>query len=86
MHSFIKHLPHYISLIGIFIAGFLGFYFFAYDRTFQTGIALALSVSYISWGIIHHAMHKDICLEIILEYITVSVLGLVMILSLIYRT
>lgn len=46
-------------------------------------VAIALSLSYISWGIIHHAIHKDICLSIVMEYVAISVLGLVLILSLI---
>jgi len=81
-----KHFVHYISLIGIFIAGILGFYFFSYDRFFQTALVIALALSYISWGIIHHTIHKDICLSIVIEYITVAILGMVMALSLIYRT
>jgi len=86
MQSISKHLPHYISLIGIFVAGFLGFYFFSYDRFFQTALVIALALSYVSWGIIHHTIHKDICLSIVIEYITVAILGMVMALSLIYRT
>ena len=86
MESMSKHLPHYISLIGILIAGILGFYFFSYDRFFQTAIVIALALSYVSWGIIHHAIHKDICLSIIMEYIAVSILGVVIALTLIYRT
>ena len=85
MQSLSKHLPHYISLIGIFIAGILGFYIYSYDRFFQIGIVVAVSFSYISWGIIHHTIHRDICLTIVIEYITVAILGTVMALSLIYR-
>ncbi len=86
MESMSKHLPHYISLIGIFIAGIIGFYYFPYDKSFQTGLVVALAASYISWGVIHHSVHKDICLPVIFEYVAVSVLGLVIALSLIYRT
>jgi hypothetical protein len=86
MESMSKHLPHYISLIGILIAGILGFYFFSYDRFFQTAIITALAVSYISWGVIHHAVHKDICFSVIMEYVTISILGLIIALTLIYRT
>ena len=85
MQSLSKHLPHYISLIGIFIAGILGFYIYSYDRFFQIGIIIALASDYVSWGIIHHTIHKDICLTIMIEYITVAILGTVMALSLIYR-
>lgn len=85
MKSFKKHIPHYISLIAIFVAGIFGFYLFSYDRTFQIGVAVALATSYVSWGIIHHAIHKDIYLSVVLEYIAVAILGLVMVLSLILR-
>lgn len=80
-----KHLPHYISLIGILIAGLIGFYVFSYDHFFQVGIVVALSLSYVSWGVIHHTIHRDICLSIILEYVAIAILGAVMALSLIYR-
>jgi hypothetical protein len=85
MKSFKKHIPHYISLFAIFFAGVLGFYLFSYDKSFQIGIAIALAASYVSWGIIHHVIHKDIYLSVILEYVSVAILGLVMILSLILR-
>lgn len=80
-----KHLPHYVSLISIFVAGVIGFFVFSYDRQFQIAVSLALALSYVSWGIIHHTLHKDICLTIILEYIAVAILGFIMLLSLIYR-
>lgn len=83
MESLKKHLPHYISLFAIFGAGLIGFYVFSYDRGFQMAVAIALGLSYISWGIIHHAIHKDICLSIIMEYVAISILGVVLILSLI---
>ena len=86
MQSIIKHLPHYFSLITIFIAGLLGFYFFSYDKSFQVAIAVSLSASYVSWGIIHHTIHKDICLAIVLEYLAIAILGSILVLSLIFRT
>lgn len=85
MESFKKHIPHYISLFGIFIAGILGLYLFSYDKAFQIGIAVALSLVYVSWGIIHHVIHKDIYLSVVLEYVAVAILGLVMVVSLILR-
>ncbi len=81
-----KHLPHYVSLISIFVAGVIGFFVFSYDRQFQIAVSLALALSYVSWGIIHHTIHKDICLSIVLEYVAVSILGAIMLLSLIYRS
>lgn len=86
MQYILKHIPHYISLVGILVAGFVGFYIYSYDRFFQIGIIVALCFSYISWGIIHHAIHGDISLSIVVEYLAVALLGSVMALSLIFRT
>lgn len=83
MQKHLKHLSHYFSLITIFIAGVVGFYIFSYDRFFQIGVAVAMACAYVSWGIIHHTIHKDICLSIILEYVAVATLGVVMLISLI---
>ena len=47
--------------------------------------SVLISASYVSWGVIHHGAHKDICWSIILEYVAVSVLGLIMVLTLIFR-
>ena len=84
MQKSLKHLSHYFSLITIFAAGIIGFYEFSYDRSFQLSVLIALALSYISWGIIHHTIHKDICLAIVMEYVVVSILGLVLILTLLF--
>ncbi len=84
MQKSLKHLSHYFSLITIFAAGIIGFYAFLYDRSFQLSVLIALALSYISWGIIHHTIHKDICLAIVMEYVVVSILGLVLILTLLF--
>ena len=86
MQQFLKHLPHYISLASILAAGLIGFIVYSYDQKFQISVVLALALSYVSWGIIHHTIHRDISLSIILEYVAVSILGVVIVFSLIFRT
>lgn len=79
----IQHIYHYMPLIGILAVGVLGFYIFAYDRIFQIFISVALAVSYLVWGIVHHYIHKDLHLSVVIEYIIVASLGLVAVLSII---
>jgi hypothetical protein len=86
MKSFIKDLSHYLVLFGILLAGFSGLILFSYDKAFQTAVALALVLSYASWGIVHHYLHKDLHFEVILEYLIVAILGFVIIFSIIIRT
>ena len=85
MKHFTRHLPHYLPLIGIFVAGIIGFYCFSYDRFFQAAISIALIIAYVFWGVVHHFIHKDLYLEVIIEYLIIALLGLVVILSLIFR-
>lgn len=85
MKNFLKHLPHYLSLFGILLAGILAFLFFSYDKLFQVGVAVAVAISYVAWGIVHHTIHKDLYPSVVIEYLIVAALGLVVVFSLIFR-
>jgi hypothetical protein len=85
MKDLAKHLPHYLLLFGILFAGFAGLILFSYDKTFQMAVAWALAGSYIAWGIVHHYLHKDLHLEVVIEYIAMAVLGFAILFSLILR-
>lgn len=80
-----RHLPHYFSLIGVLLFGILGFWFFSYNKTYQVAVAISVAIAYVVWGLVHHAIHKDLYLPVVIEYITVAALGLTVILSLIFR-
>lgn len=86
MKQFARDLPHYMLLIGILFAGFAGLVLFSYDKNFQMAVAIALSASYVAWGVVHHSIHKDLHFEVVLEYLAMAVLGLAIIFSLIIRT
>ena len=86
MKHIAKHLPHYFVLFGLLLAGILAFVLFSYDRIFQMVVAVAVAVSYVIWGLVHHYIHRDLYFSAVLEYLAVAVLGLVMVFSLILRT
>jgi len=86
MKGIARHLPHYFALLGIFTAGVVAFSLFAYDRTFQMIVAVAVAASYVTWGIVHHAIHRDLYLAVVIEYLAVACLGLTLVFSLIIRT
>lgn len=85
MKKIAKHLIHYLPLVGVLLAGILAFWFFSYNRAFQTVIAVAMAVFYVIWGVVHHAIHKDLHLSTVVEYIVIASLGLIIIFSLIFR-
>ena len=86
MKRIIKNLPHYLSLLGIFVVGILAFVFFSYDPAFKIAVIISIAVSYVVWGIMHHYLNKDLYLEVVLEYIAVAVLGLIIVFSLILES
>ena len=86
MRSFARHLPHFLALFGILIAGFAGLILFSYDRSFQMAVGIATAVGYVFWGIAHHALHRDLHIETIIEYIVIASLGLVAIFGIISST
>ncbi|MEK7061527.1 MAG: hypothetical protein AAB954_02600 [Patescibacteria group bacterium] len=86
MKGISKHLPHYFVLFGLLFGGILAFVLFSYDRAFQVIVAVAVAVSYVIWGLVHHFIHKDLYFSVVLEYLAIAALGLVMVFSLILRS
>lgn len=86
MKKIIRDFSHYLSLIAIFLAGFFAFVTFRFDRPFQLGVILATAIGYVVWGIIHHLIHKDLYLSVVIEYIVIALLGIVLVLSVILRS
>jgi len=80
-----NHLRHYLPLIGVLVAGALGFVTFSYDKKFQAAIVFGVAVSYFAWGMIHHHLHRDLHLSVVLEYFTIAALGIVIVFSLLFR-
>jgi len=74
---------HYLSLVVVLLAGVFAFWFLSYDKTFQVAVLFSMAIAYVTWGVIHHLVHKDFYPSVLLEYVSVAVLGLVIILSLI---
>jgi len=84
MKKIAKHIPHYFILLGIFSFGVIGFLIFSYDKAFQLSVATALAISYFAWGVIHHMIHKDLHISVVIEYAMISILGLTVVISVIF--
>lgn len=75
MDKITKHLPHYLPLVGILLAGVFGFWAFSYNQFLQIAVVISAAISYISWGIIHHLLHGDLYLEVVIEYFLIAALA-----------
>jgi len=72
-----QHIKHYLPLLGIIVAGLVGFKIFYYDQVFRLAVIIATSFAYITWGIINHYIHQDLDLNVILEYVAIALIGII---------
>ncbi len=85
MSDFSKHFSHYFSLVGIMVATVLGYVVFSYDKNFQLALIAAASLSYFVWGMVHHIIHRNLNLQIMIEYAVFASLGFVIGISVTFR-
>lgn len=79
-----RQLAHYISLAGLVIVAVVGLLIFQYDPGFQTAVIIALGISFVVWGVVHHWLHEGLKLRLVLEYLGVAALGTTILLSLVW--
>lgn len=73
IYDFTHHIFHYLVLAVILIGGLGAFFSFRNYPVIQFLIGLAISLSYIAWGIIHHYIDKDLSIKIVIEFVTIAV-------------
>lgn len=76
-----RHFPHYLVLFGILGIAIFGWVNFSYDRAFQVALVAATTISYVSWGVVHHFLHDELYFEVVVEYIAIALLGGILALS-----
>lgn len=81
-----KDFKHYLSLLAILSIGFGLFWIFNFNRHIQIMITIGLGITYIIWGVLHHAIKKEIYWRIIWEYIVVSTLACLFVIFLLLRS
>lgn len=81
-----RHLQHYLPLLGIFVVGVIGFTYFSYDTNFQAAIAIGMAAAYISWGVVHHYIHRDLHTSVFVEYAIIALLGLTIVFTILFRS
>lgn len=85
MKKVTKHIRHYLPLIGILVIGGAGILYFSFDKQFQAAIIFSTALGYFVWGLVHHYLHRDLHLSVVLEYLAIGALGVVIIFSLLFR-
>lgn len=76
-----KHLGHYLPLLLFLTLGSVLFAYFAYNEAVRLYIAVIAAAYYFLWGVLHHYLHKDLTIEIVIEYLAYAVFGVSVIFS-----
>jgi hypothetical protein len=71
-----RHTGYYISLILILLLGVVIYLSSGNDSNTRLVAVLMLSFCYVLWGIVHHVIHHDITVRVVLEYVLIGVLGI----------
>ncbi len=70
-----KNLRDYFALIAFLSLGLAVFWFFNYNRDFQIYVILSMGLAHFLWGLVHHGLKKELHLQIIVEYLAISLIG-----------
>lgn len=76
----LKHIPHYVIVLSIFIVIFLSRLFFAFDEKLFIKTLYLLAFIYVVWGIAHHCLEHDLTFKIVVEYILIAAVAMLIIL------
>jgi hypothetical protein len=79
----LKHLSHYVVLLTLMLLGLLFFSITGHTPILRIIIIIGLSFFYLLWGVLHHAIEKNLYLEVFLEYLLFSLLGAALTIALI---
>ena len=75
------HILHYVVLLCILSGGIGVFYWVRPNVTQQLLVGIATSVAYMIWGMIHHALKKDLHPKIVIEYILIGAIAIVLLVT-----
>jgi hypothetical protein len=76
-----QSVVHFLVLIAILIAGVFAFMYVGPNTTLQLFVGIVTAVAYVLWGLIHHAVTKDLHQKIVVEYLLIAVIAIVLLVT-----
>jgi hypothetical protein len=80
-----SHLNQYLILLIILLHGFGGLILFRYSQAIQIWFIFSTSAAYFLWGLVHHHLEKNLTVKIVFEYLLVSLLATLLLITLVIR-
>jgi len=80
-----KHPIDFACLAAVFLVGLVAFFFFSHLPEIQKIIVVFTGLGYFLWGIFHHWQEGDLSFKVIVEYLMLTILGILAVFFLILR-
>ena len=76
-----QSIVHFLVLIAILTIGVLTFISVRPNTSMQLLVGVITAVTYVIWGLIHHATQKDLHQKIVVEYLLVGAIAIVVLVT-----
>lgn len=70
------HFMHFVVLVLILFGSIGAFLHLQGNHASQLVVGMVSAVSYVAWGIIHHALQKDLHIKIVVEYVLMGAIAI----------
>lgn len=72
---FREYAEHYSVLALLFSMGLVGMILFRMNLLVEQVVVWEMAAMYVMWGIVHHAIRKDLTGFIVLEYVLIGIIA-----------
>jgi len=76
-------LMHFVALLLILSVGLFTFFAVSGSRQLQLLVGIMTAVSYVAWGLIHHAAHGELYRKVVVEYILIGIIAIVLLVTIV---
>lgn len=72
---------HFLVLVAMLAVGILTFIYVRPNTTLQLLVGIVTASAYVLWGLIHHAIQKDLHQKIVVEYFLIGAIAIVLLVT-----
>jgi hypothetical protein len=76
-----KQFTHFFVLLILLGVGVGTFFYVQPNVALQLLVGITTSVAYVVWGLVHHAMQKDLHPKIVIEYMLIGAIAVVLLVT-----
>ena len=76
-----RSVIHFLVLVAILASGIFTFIYVRPNTTLQLFVGIVTSIAYVIWGLIHHAVQKDLHRKIMVEYLLIGAIAIVLLVT-----